>query len=130
MEATKKKKAYIKPRMEKFEMKMENTFMSTSRPVLEENDEVKFACFNIKNNSWVDLGGGWNALFKDETGTKTVVTTVSKLESHANDVYKAGFENNDCVEIRRSINDECTSGNADEVTIIIKLLNRGSGSCY
>ena len=38
MEATKKKKAYIKPRMEKFEMKMENTFMSTSRPVLEEND--------------------------------------------------------------------------------------------
>lgn len=31
MEATKKKKAYIKPRMEKFEMKMETAFLAGSK---------------------------------------------------------------------------------------------------
>ena len=31
MEATKKKKAYIKPRMEKFEMKMETAFLTGSK---------------------------------------------------------------------------------------------------
>lgn len=35
MEATKKKKAYIKPRMEKFEMKMETAFLAGSKTEVE-----------------------------------------------------------------------------------------------
>lgn len=34
MEATKKKKAYIKPRMEKFEMKMETAFLAGSKEII------------------------------------------------------------------------------------------------
>ena len=130
MEATKKKKAYLKPEMNRFEMKMEANFMqNVSRGNVDIGESVTFECFSIKNNSWVDLGGAWNAMFKDNTGTAKVVTTISKLESHANLVYKAGFNDGDCVEVRRATEGECTDTNNSEVTIIVTLLDRGGGSC-
>lgn len=47
MEATKKKKAYIKPRMEKFEMKMETAFLAGSKGEVIEIPEEYYAVVTV-----------------------------------------------------------------------------------
>lgn len=94
-----KKKAYLKPEMTKFEMKMEAPFMSASRPELEEGDIVEIDCFTISNNNFAD-GGDWNKIFKGEVGG-TVTTTLKNLEQNAKILYERGFDSGNCVKLTK-----------------------------
>ena len=120
MEATKKKKAYLKPEMNRFEMKTEGVMVSTSRPVIEEGEVVTIDCFTISNNSFVS-GGSWSEVFKGAVGGE-VVTTLKNLESNANILYQKGFNDNNCVKLVKG-DPRCTI-NDDAITISVELISK------
>ncbi len=120
MEATKKKKAYLKPEMTKFEMKAEGTFMVASRAQVDV--PVLIHCFNISNNSYLE-GGKWSAL-ANENSTEVISTYFKNGKTpHADQLEAAGFLEGDCLEVRRATSSECTSNNDSEVTIIVTRVN-------
>ena len=120
MEATKKKKAYLKPEMTKFEMSTEGVMVSTSRPEINEGTEVPFYCLTISQNAWTE-GGSWSDI---KNGTKNEVYTIlSNLDKkYAEEIYKAGFNNSDYVSIKRA-EQECTATEGG-VSIVITLIDR------
>lgn len=129
-----KKKAYLKPEMERFEMKMEAAFMSASRAVIEEGDTVDFVCVTIFNNNWLEnngsnvSGGAWSFIKEGtEAAYETGVTT--RCQNLPPEVYKAGFNENDCVTVKRldksCDGNEYTGGGNGPISVSVTLVKKG-----
>ena len=125
MEATKKKKAYLKPEMNRFEMKTEGIMLTTSRPVVEEGDVVTIDCFTISNNSFVE-GGSWNSIFKGAVGG-TVTTTLKNVQSNAPELYNRGFDDGNCVTLTKG-DPRCQTNLDNAITISVELISKTP--CY
>lgn len=116
MEATKKKKAYLKPEMTKFEMGTEGTFMAVSRAPMD--TPIIIECFNIDNNSFL-LGGDWSAL-ADANFTGSISTKFKNGNTpHADQLEGAGFLEGDCLTVKRATSEECPNQNTNQVTIMV-----------
>ena len=96
MEATKKKKAYLKPEMTKFEMKTEGTFMAASR--VEIGDIVIVEDVSAQGNSGV-LGGTWSLIKNNPEGT-CVYTQFTGDGLNDPKFTARGFLPNDCLVIK------------------------------
>ena len=97
-----KKKAYLKPEMTKFEMKMESIMQSASKPAADTPILIPEVCVTISNNQWLS-GGAWS----DVSGEDCAVGYLKNLEQHLKEVIPYGFSNGDFVKVEESTS--CTT---------------------
>lgn len=97
MEATKKKKAYLKPEITKFEMKTEGTFMAASR--VEIGDIVIVEDVSTQGNSAV-LGGTWRLIKENPEGTCIYTQFDSAGGVNGPKFIERGFLPGDCLVIK------------------------------
>ena len=133
MEATKKKKAYLKPEMSRLEVKIEETCVTTSRGTVTPDVPEEFICIYIKNNAWLvnnnaiyppgeKSGGAWSfikdAKNYDTDPTPYDIGVTTKIDNNIPaDVYQRGFNVGDCVNVKR-LKEGCST---DYISISITL---------
>ena len=122
MEATKKKKAYLKPEMNRFEMKTEGIMLTTSRPHIEVGDTVEIDCFTIDNNNFTD-GGAWSNVFSGEINA-SITTTLKNVDKHAKILFERGFDSGNCVKITKD--DPSCPSSTKGIGIKVELLSKTS----